>query len=85
MQQHMMALGYFFLAVLCVLTSAHTFVELRIPLLLAALLALVAGAAYVAGPLAARLRAVRTWLLQLIRIAQEPPGHTSATTDEKRA
>jgi Tfp pilus assembly protein PilE len=85
MQQHVMALGYFFLAVFCVLTSGHSFVELRIPLLLAALLALVAGVAYVASPLAARFRAVKAWLLQLIRIAQEPPRHTSVTADEKPA
>jgi hypothetical protein len=85
MQRHAIALGYFFLAVLCVLTSAHSFLELRVPLLIAGLLALIAGVAFVAGPHVARLRPVRTWLLQMIRLAQEPPRRPSAPAGEKQA
>ena len=82
MQHQAMALGYFFLAVFCVSTSAHTFVELRLPLLLAALVALVVGIAYVAGPFVARLRAFPSWLAKMIRLAQQPPDHAPAMTDE---
>jgi hypothetical protein len=83
--QHAIALGYFFLSIFCVFTSAHSFVELRVALLLAALMALVAGVAYVASPLIARLRAVQAWFVQIIRLAQEPPRHSSAAADEKHS
>ena len=43
MQKHAIALGYFFLAMFCIFTSAQSFYELRILLLLAALAAVLAG------------------------------------------
>jgi hypothetical protein len=84
-QQHAIALGYFYLAVICVFTSAHSFVEFRVPLLFAAILALVAGVGYVASPLAARLRRAQGWIAQLIRAAQEPPSSASAADDDQPA
>ena len=82
-QKHALALGYFFLAVFCVFTSAHSFVQLRFLLLLAAILAVVVGVGYVASPLAARVRQVQASMVELIRIARQPPTHGSATSDEK--
>jgi hypothetical protein len=86
---HAIALGYFFLAAFCVFASANSFVELRRILLAAAVFALIAGVGYVAGPLAARLRAFMGWLgtlpeslVKLIRIAQEPPNRSPSATDE---
>ena len=42
-----------------------------------------AGVAYVANPLIARLRALQAWFVQMFRLAQEPPRHTSTAADEK--
>jgi hypothetical protein len=93
---HAIALGYFFLAAFCALASAHGFRELRVPMLVAAMLALVAGVGYVARPLGAGFRAGSTWLVRLfrdsparlvrmIRLAQEPPTRAAATMDERSA
>ena len=85
MQQHAIALGYFFLAVLCVLTAAHSFVEFRIPLIFAALLALVTGVGYVASPLVAWLRRARDRIAQVVRMAEKPPSSALATDEEQPA
>ena len=83
MQRQAMALGYFFLAVFCVMASAHSFVELRIPLLVAALAALVVGLGYVADPLVAHLRSIPSWLAGMIRLAQQPPTRVPSIADEQ--
>ena len=96
MAHHAIALGYFFLAAFCALASAHGFRELRVPMLVAAMLALVAGVGYVARPLGAGFRAGSTrlvrllgdgpaWLVRMIRLAQEPPPRAPATMDETSA
>jgi hypothetical protein len=89
---HAIALGYFFLAAFCTFASAHSFRELRVVLLLAALLAFAAGVGYVGGPLAVRLRtlivwlrAVPGWLTKMTRLAQEPPARAAAPIDETPA
>jgi hypothetical protein len=89
-QKHALALGYFFLAVFCILTSAHSFIELRLPLLLAAVLAIVVGTGYIARPLseilshiARQLLSIPGWIAKMIRLAQEPPHRGPVANDEK--
>jgi hypothetical protein len=92
MAHHALALGYFFLAVFCTFVSAHSFRELRIPLLVAAALALAAGVAYIPGPLtaayralSARLREFVSWVAKMIRQAKEPPSHRKGEDKEQGA
>ena len=81
-QHHALALGYFFLAVFCVFTIGYSPMFLRIPLLIAAFLALAAGASYLAGPWRPRVSAARAWLARMISEARKPPERPSPTTDE---
>ena len=83
MQKHAIALGYFFLAVFCILTSAQGFYELRVLLLLAALAAALAGFVVLFSPFAARLRAFKNWLVQMFNLARTPPEHDSKRGDER--
>jgi hypothetical protein len=90
MQKHALALGYFFLAVFCMLTSAQSFVEFRIPLLIAALLAVIAGVGYISAPLSAIISLVwqgvcgiPSWLVGMGRLAQQPPHREHVSKDEK--
>jgi hypothetical protein len=90
MQKQALALGYFFLAVFCMLTSAHSFVEFRIPLLIAALLAVIAGVGYISTPLSAIISLVwrgvcgiPSWLVGMVRLAQQPPRREHVSNDEK--
>ena len=86
MQKHAMALGYFFLAVFCVFTSAHSFHGLYLPLLLAALVATLAGVGYLLSACAVALQAARTWLsrwfVRTFHLAQQPPVRESTLGDE---
>ncbi len=86
MQKHAMALGYFFLAVFCVFTSAHSFHGLHLPLLLAALAAAVAGVGYLLSACAETLQAARTrlsqWFVRMFHLAQQPPVRESKLGDE---
>jgi len=95
-QKHAIALGYFFLSVFCVVASAHTWTNFTFALLLAALLAFVVGMGYAASPLVAgvgyvvrnlvpRFREVYAWCIRMVRLAQEPPTRTPASTDEQSA
>jgi hypothetical protein len=83
MQKHAIALGYFFLAVFCIFTSAQSFYELRIPLLLAALAAALAGFGILFSPFAARLQACKTWLVHMFNLARQPPVHDPKYGDER--
>ncbi len=82
MQKHAMALGYFFLAVFCVFTSAHSFRELHLPLLLAALAATLVGVGYWLIACAATLHAGKTWCVRMFHLAQQPPVPESKLGDE---
>ena len=84
MQKHPIALGHFFLAVFCVLASAQEFVliAVRFLLLLGSLSAFVTGIWILHGPFAQRLGAFNAWLVQMFRLAQQPPVHES-TLGEK--
>ena len=86
MQKHAMALGYFFLAVFCVFTSAHSFRELLLPLLLAALAATLAGVGYLLSVCAVTLQAWKTWLshwfVRMFHLARQPPVRESKLGDE---
>jgi dipeptide/tripeptide permease len=89
-QKHALALGYFFLAVFCILTSAHSFIELRLPLLFAAVLAIIVGTGYIARPLSEilslmgrQLLSIPSWLAKMVRLAQEPPHRGPVSNDEK--
>lgn len=83
MQKHALALGYFFLAVFCILTSAHSFIELRIPLLLAAMTSVLVGVSFVSEPVLLWLRGLSSWFSKMYRVAQEPPHRERAANDEK--
>jgi hypothetical protein len=80
-QKHAIALGYFFLAMFCIFTSAQSFYGLRILLLLAALAAVLAGFGVLFSPFAARLLACKNWLVQAFNIARKPPVHDSKVGD----
>ena len=86
MQKHAMALGYFFLAVICVFTSAHSFRGLHLPLLLAALFATLAGVGYLLSACAVTLQAGKArlshWFVCMFHLAQHPPVRESKLGDE---
>jgi hypothetical protein len=82
-QKHALALGYFFLAVFCILTSAHSFIELRIPLLLAAMISVLVGVNFVSEPVLLWLRGLSSWFAKMYRVAQEPPHREPVANDEK--
>lgn len=74
MQKHALALGYFFLAVFCIFTCSQGFLQLfYIPLLLAALAAALMGLGFLLSACAPQFPAVKKWLVQMVRMAQEPP------------
>lgn len=74
MQKHALALGYFFLAVFCIFTCSQGFLQLfYIPLLLAALAAALMGLGFLLSACAPQFPAVKKWLVQMVRVAQEPP------------
>lgn len=77
MQSQAMALGYFFLSVFCIFTSANSGAVFREPLTFAAFLALAAGVGYIAQPAAAALRSLRAWTVQMVRLARETPSATA--------
>ncbi len=87
MQKHALALGYFFLAVFCVFTSAQSFRELHRPLLLAALVATLAGVGYLLSHYALTLQAAKTWLshwfVRMFHLAQQPPVRESKLRDDR--
>ncbi len=86
MQNHAIALGYFFLSVFCIFTSSqaslHTF---RVPLLLAALLAAVMGMGNLYIAWADQLQKIRLWLMQMVRLAQQAPTHLKQPSEEQSA
>ena len=86
MQKHALALGYFFLAVFCVFTSAHSFLGLHRPLLLLALVATLAGVGYLLSACAVTLQARKTWLshwfVRMFHLAQQPPIRESKLGDD---
>ena len=82
MQKHAMALGYFFLAVFCVFTSDHSFIGLRLPLLLAALAATLAGVGYWLSAFAVTLQAGMTWFVRMFHLARQSPVRESKLGDE---
>lgn len=89
MQQHAMALGYFFLAVFCVFTSATceslnslNFRLLIAPLWLAALLAAWAGFMFLLRAFGVYpLKTLIKWMLA----AQQPPVRERRSMDEQTA
>jgi hypothetical protein len=83
MQKQALAIGYFYLAVFCVLTSAHSFIELRLPLLLAAVISLLVGVSFVSEPVLLWLRGLSSWFAKMYRVAQEPPHREPSANDEK--
>lgn len=85
MQKHAMALGYFFLAAICIFVSSHCFVAFRIPLLVAALAATIAGFGFVFVACSAQLRAIKKWLTALLQIARQPPTRQAKARDEHTA
>ena len=86
MEKHAMALGYFFLAVFCIFTSTQSFLVLfRIPLLLAALAAALAGLGFLFGACAAQFQARKNWLVQMVRLARQPPTHPSTFREDHPA
>ena len=86
LKKHAMALGYFFLAVFCVFTSAHCFRGLHLPLWMAALAATLAGVGYLLSACAVTLQAGKTWLthwfMHMFHLAQQPPVRESKLGDE---
>jgi hypothetical protein len=83
LQKHFLALGYFFLRVFCIFTSAHCF-KIFSPILMgAAFLALVAGVGYIAEPFVVMLRAAGGWMVEVVRFADETPKQMSEKTEEK--
>ena len=86
MQRTMTPLGYFFLAVFCVLTSAHSFRGLHLALLWAALVATLAGVGYLLSAHTETLQAGKSrlshWLVRMFHLAQQPPVRDSKLTDE---
>ena len=83
MQKHALALGYFFLAVFCVFVSPNSYSFLRFPLLLAAFTAALAGCGILLSACAVQLHAGKTWLVQIIRKAQQPPVHDANPRNTK--
>ena len=80
-----MALGYFFLTVFCLFTSPQSYLELRIPLMLAALLAALIGLGFFVSACAPQIQAIKNWFLemvQLMRLARELPPHPTALREE---
>lgn len=77
-----MALGYFFLAVFCVFTSAQSFIAFRTPLLIAALVAALAGLGFLASACSGQLQAAKKWVVHLLQIARQPPVHRRDATEE---
>ncbi|MBX3449225.1 MAG: hypothetical protein KF777_06685 [Planctomycetaceae bacterium] len=74
MQKHTMALGYFFLAIFCIFTSAQE--SLRMfspPLLVAAFAAAMMGLGFLLSAVAPLFAAVKDWFIRLMRLAQQPP------------
>ena len=86
MQKHAMALGYFFLSVFCIFTCSQGFLVLYcIPLLLAALAAALMGLGFLFSACAAQFQAGKNWLVQLVRLAQQPPAHPSTFREDHPA
>ncbi len=74
MQKHALALGYFFLAVFCIFTSSQGFLQLfSFPLLLAAFAAALMGLGFLWSGCAPQLSAVKKWLVEMVRLAQQSP------------
>ena len=74
MQNHAIALGYFFLSVFCIFTSSQGYLNMfRSLLLVVALLAALMGLGYLFIAWAAQFQATRSWLMQMVRLAQQAP------------
>ncbi|MAT71077.1 MAG: hypothetical protein CMJ58_16305 [Planctomycetaceae bacterium] len=74
MLKHAIALGYFFLAVLCVAVSPVAYGEFRRPLLVGAVLAVAAGSVYLASSISPGFTAaVEVRLRQLWTVARKSP------------
>lgn len=83
MQKHAMAFGYFFLSVFCIFTSSQGYLELFcIPLLLVAVVASLMGIGFLMSAWAPQLHAVRKWLLQMVRLAQQAPINANSQSAE---
>jgi hypothetical protein len=82
-QKHAMALGYFILAVLCILAGSQTLNGLRVLLLLAALVAALAGCGFLLSACAVQLYAGKKWLIQMFRLAQQPPQYRVDSREEQ--
>lgn len=79
MQQHAMALGYFFLSVFCIFTSSQGYLTLwRIPLLAAALVAAAMGIGFLLSAWSAQFYAAWSGWLHMVRLAQQIPEHGNA-------
>ena len=74
MQKHVMALGYFFLAVFCIFTSSHGYLQLRIPLLIVSMLAALMGIGFLMSAWAAQFQTAWRWWLQSVRMGQQAPN-----------
>ena len=85
MEKHAMALGYFFLAVFCVFTSTQSIFEFRVPLLLVALGAALTGLGFLFSACAAQFQAGKNWLVQMVRLARQPPTHPSTFREDHPA
>lgn len=77
MHKQAMALGYYFLAVFCVLTSTFLGHELSLLLLVAAVAAAIAGFGFQFD-----IPLTRRKLADLIQLAQEPPVRETKLSDE---
>lgn len=78
MHKHAMALGYFFLAVFCIFTSSQGSLQLfAVPLLLAAMVALLVGLVFLWSACAPQLAIAWKRLGEMVRLAQEPPLENS--------
>lgn len=71
MQNHAMALGYFFLSVFCVFASPQVQLRFQIPLQLAALISALMGIGFLTIAWAARFQAAKRWVVEMVRLARQ--------------
>ena len=83
MQKHALALGYFFLSVFCLLTASFVIEELRFPLLVASLAALLMGGGFLCSAFVGQIRACWKWLVEAFREAQQPPAREPLVSEER--
>ncbi len=85
MQNHAMALGYFFLSVFCIFASPQVQLRLQIPLQLAALISALMGIGFLMIAWAPQLRTVKRWIVEMVRLARQELNPKEQSTDRLSA